>query len=131
MDIFKLSGIAVVTAVLSLTVRNVRPELGLQTAIAGGAVLAAAAFYGLLDISEAISEAASSIGLDGDIPGFVLRVTGVAYASQLAADICRDANENALASKTETCGRIAILALALPRLTKLIGTVASLIGECL
>lgn len=120
-----------ITAVLSLTVKTVRPELGLQTAIAGGALLLALALPGILDISNAINEAFAEAGFEGELPRFVLRVTGAAYTAQLAADICRDANESALASKAEMCGRIAITALSLPWLLKFLRTLAELIGEYL
>ena len=43
-----------------------------------------------------------------------LKITAVCIMCQLAADICRDCGENALASQTELFGRAAVLFISLP-----------------
>ena len=131
MDILRLAGIAIVTATVSATVRELKPELGLQAAIAGGAVMLAVAADGLFGIVSALNAAFGEAGFDPELPRFVLRVTGTAYTAQLASDICRDANETALASRTEICGRIAITALSLPWLLRFLRSLTELIGEIL
>lgn len=131
MDIFKVAGAAVLTALLSLTLRQIRPELGMQTALAGGAVIMMLAAAELSGIARSIRGLSGSFGVGSDAIGAALKITGIAYITQISADICRDAGESALASKTEICGRILMVAAALPVLTDLLGTLSGLAEEYL
>ncbi|MBO4563536.1 MAG: stage III sporulation AC/AD family protein [Clostridia bacterium] len=127
MDIFRIAGIAVITAILSLTLRGIRPELGAQTAIAGGAVLLLAAVTELSGIAVELRRAFSGINPGGGAAELAIKVAAIAYIAQLAADICRDSGENALAAKTEICGRLLMISAALPMLIRLARTLIGLI----
>lgn len=131
MDIFKIAGIAIITAVLSLTLKGIRSELGIQTALAGGiilTVLAATEFSGLAERVIAFTERS---GFENGMLSTVFRSAGIAYITQISSDICRDAGEQSLSSKVEICGRLIIASTALPVFIKVFGTVMDLVGEYL
>ncbi len=119
------------TAMLAVTLRSVKPELGAQTAAAGGVVLMLAAAGELSGIAEAVKRFVSMSGIGADPAALVLKVAGIAYIAQTASDICRDMGEASLASGAELCGRLMMLSAALPMLTELIDSLAELIGEYL
>lgn len=50
----------------------------------------------------------------------VIKALGIAVISESAADLCRDAGESAIASKTEFAAKIMIIYLALPVIKNLI-----------
>ncbi len=131
MDIFRIVGIAAAAAVLALTVKSYRPELGIQTAAAGGALILLLCISQLTEISSVLKTSLFELGLDEDAVLPVIKVAGIACVSQIGADICRDAGETALASKTELCGRILMVSAALPTLTKLVKLLSGLINEYL
>ncbi len=131
MDIFRIVGIAAAAAVLALTVKSYRPELGIQTAAAGGALILLLCISQLTEISSVLKTSLFELGLDEDAVLPVIKVAGIAFVSQIGADICRDAGETALASKTELCGRILMVSAALPTLTKLVKLLSGLINEYL
>lgn len=56
-----------------------------------------------------IKNAAASYGLNSDYIMLIFKVVGIAYIIQLAAQICTDAGESAIASKVELAGRVMIL----------------------
>ncbi len=129
MDAFRIAGLAVMTALLALTVKSYRPELGMQVSAAGGLIIliyAAAEISGLIG---AMGERLSAFGIDGDVLQLVIKVTGIAYITGVAAEICRDSGENALAVRTEICGRIMLFSAVLPRLVSLFSLLAGLIAE--
>lgn len=127
MDIFKVVGIAVITSVLAVTVRSVKPELGLQIGLAGGLVILGIGIAELGGVAEAMREIVARAGIEGDILTPVLKVTGVACMTRIASDICRDAGENALASKTELCGRLLLISAALPTFMELFLKITELV----
>ncbi len=51
--------------------------------------------------------------------GAILKMLGMAYLTQIAADTCRDMGESVLAGRIELCGRAEILLLCLPYLEEL------------
>lgn len=57
----------------------------------------------------------------------ILKVIGIAYIAEFAAQITKDAGQGAIASKIELAGKILILAMAIPILTVLIETIIGLI----
>lgn len=57
----------------------------------------------------------------------ILKIIGIAYIAEFAAQISKDAGQGAIASKIELGGKILILAMAIPILTAIIETVISLI----
>ncbi|ABO67683.1 stage III sporulation protein AD [Geobacillus thermodenitrificans] len=57
----------------------------------------------------------------------MLKIIGIAYIAEFAAQISKDAGQGAIAAKIELGGKIVILALAVPILTAIIEAVVSLI----
>lgn len=131
MDVYSVVGLSVITALLAMTVKSFRPELGIQVGIAGGLIVLSAAAAELTGIIRVLNEQTARMGLDGDVIRFVIKVTGIAYATGFAADICRDAGENAIASRMEICGRLMLFSAALPKLVSLFSLICGLIEEYL
>ncbi len=59
----------------------------------------------------------------------ILKIIGIAYIAEFAAQISKDAGQGAIASKIELGGKILILAMAIPILTAIIETVIGLIPK--
>ena len=129
MDVFRVVGIAAAAAILARTVRSSRPELGLEIAVAGGAVMLSLCLSELTGITSAIKESLIGFGIDEAAFTPVFKVVGIACVSQIGADLCRDSGESALASKTEICGRILMASAALPTFVRLMSMLVGLIDE--
>jgi stage III sporulation protein AD len=59
----------------------------------------------------------------------ILKIIGIAYIAEFGAQITKDADQGALASKIELAGKIIILSLAIPILTVVIETVLNLMPK--
>ncbi|KMY50760.1 stage III sporulation protein AD [Peribacillus loiseleuriae] len=57
----------------------------------------------------------------------ILKIIGIAYIAEFAAQITKDAGLGSIASKIELSGKILILAMAIPILTVIIETIIQLI----
>jgi stage III sporulation protein AD len=57
----------------------------------------------------------------------ILKIIGIAYIAEFAAQITKDAGQGAIAAKIEMGGKILILAMAIPILTVLIETIIQMI----
>jgi stage III sporulation protein AD len=57
----------------------------------------------------------------------ILKIIGIAYIAEFAAQITKDAGQGSIASKIELGGKVLILAMAIPILTVMIETIIQLI----
>ena len=67
-----------------------------------------------------LRETLAELGAGSELLMPSVRVIGIAYLTGIGAELCRDAGENALAMKTEICGRVMLLSAALPVLASFI-----------
>lgn len=119
MDTFSLIGFAVVTAILSCIVRQFNNAAGMNVALAGGAFILLSIIAKVSGVAAALSSVAASGGLEGESVAVIVKAIGIAYTTQIAAALCRDLGETALAVKTELIGRIMLMTLAVPLILKI------------
>ena len=131
MDVFKLAGLSVITALLSLTLKGVRQDLGIQAALGGGLLILALCVSELSGIISRLRTLIEGTGLDMSVFELVLKVCGIAYVTDISSGICRDAGESTLALKTELCGRLMLVSAALPWFIRLVEMLISLAGKVL
>ncbi len=87
MDITSLVGLAVLSAVLCVIVRQMRPELALGVSIACGVIVMGAVISMLAPSVELISQLTDSAGLDGGYSRTLFKALAVCYISQLGSDL--------------------------------------------
>ena len=91
----------------------------MNVALAGGAFILLSIIAKVSGVAAALSSVAASGGLDGESVAVIVKAIGIAYTTQIAAALCRDLGETALAVKTELAGRIMLMTLAVPLILKI------------
>lgn len=120
-------GMAVAAAVLCLLVRRWQPDMaGVLAAVAGGILLLGAlerleGAAGLLERLGALG------GLHADYLSMLLKVLGMSYATELAAQTCEDLGEKGLALKVNIAGKICIFGVVAPMLLELLEKIVGLV----
>ncbi|KAF1086542.1 Stage III sporulation protein AC/AD protein family protein [Sporotomaculum syntrophicum] len=114
MDILQISGIALTGAVLAVVLKQKSPPMAVLLSIAVGVIiflLVLGKIGAIVDILQQLSERAdiSTIYL-----GTLLKIIGIAYIADFIAQICRDADQGAFATKIELAAKIMVLVLAVP-----------------
>ena len=124
--LIRIAGIAVCTAAAAIVLKQYRPEAALVVSLLGGIVILASAAGTL---GEAVGDVTALAGMTGigEYGGTMLRALGCAVVTQISADVCRDAGENALASKVELAGKTALVMTAIPVAREIVGFAASLV----
>ncbi len=114
MDIFQIIAIAVVGAVLAMTLRPYRPELAVLIGIAAGVMVLFFTVDSLSQMIEAFGEIMEKSGIDMRYFKLVVKIIGIAYISQFASELLKDCGEGAIALKVEFAGKVCIMLLAVP-----------------
>lgn len=120
MDAVRAVFLCVAGALVCALIRLQRPELRLAAAIAVGVVAAGMSLEGLRSGVETVGALAGEAGLDGGSASTLIRATGIAMIAEFGAQLCRDADESALAGRVELAGRVALLGMTAPLLTGLL-----------
>jgi len=91
-----------------------------------------AIFFSFLDALRQILDALLGLAAKTHmrVPYFeiLLKILGIAYLTEFAAQLSRDAHEEAIAKKVELAGRVLILLLALPLLETLVEAISGLLN---
>jgi stage III sporulation protein AD len=127
MQILQVVGIGLVSTVIIIILRKQRPEMALQVSIAAGLIifmLIASKLSSVLELLEDYAERAEIKPLYFSV---VLKITGIAYITEFGSEVCRDAGENAIASKIELAGKVIIVVLAVPVITSLLDLIMKVI----
>ena len=116
MNVLGVAVFAIVAAILALTLKQYSPQIAVVVSVGAGVLLFGYIAASLLPVlQEVLSISLLSEGVAENI-GTLFKCLGVCYVVQLAADSCRDAGQQAIASKVELAGKVTVLALALPML---------------
>ena len=126
MEIFKFVLLGVVVAALAMLLKGTRPEIALMLSLSAGILLFLLALDNLASVVDFADKLGQKYGLKSEYLILALKIVGIALVSDFGAQICKDAGENAIASKVELGGKLTVLALALPviaELIKIVGTI--------
>lgn len=128
MNIAGIAGVGIIGAILSLVLKQYRPEFALPVSVLTGAFIFLAVLSGISPVVRLIEGIAERFGTELIYLGVLMKALAICYITQIAADSCKDAGEAAIAGKVEIAGKIAILIISVPMFEELIGVVTELIG---
>lgn len=114
MDIIKIASVAIVVCFLAVLLRQYKSEYAVAVTLGGGILIFIMALPDLSQLIAMSKNFADSAGIGREMLAPALKVIGIAYITAYAAEMCRDADEGALAAKLEMAGKILMLAIAMP-----------------
>lgn len=127
MHIFQLVGIGLTATVLASVLRPHSPQFAMLISILAGAILLVLVVHSLTGVINSLTGLANSARLDKMFLSTVLKIIGIAYVVEFAAQVARDAGESALGGKIELAGKVGIIVLALPIITDVVQSLVHLL----
>jgi len=119
-DLTRALALAAAGAVAALTLKKYNPEFSLLTALAAGTVLLAAIYQTLIPLTAFWQTLQRTLPNADEIWSPLWKSVAVSLLSRGGAELCRDCEQNALASKMELMGNVTCAALMLPMLELLL-----------
>lgn len=123
MSIQKAAAAGVCAALIALQFRGGKTEYGIYISIVAGILLGAGILGKLDTILEAIREVGSMLQIEGSYLSILLKMLGITYVAEFAANICKDAGYQTISSQIQLLGKITILSLGMPVLLTLLRTI--------
>lgn len=128
MEIFQLVGIAFITAVAALILKNTKPELAFAVTVTGSIILLLFTFEMLRSTLTIFQTISDTTGIDSSLVKILLKMVGIGYLVEFSAGILNDFGQNSVADKLVFCGKVIVLILAIPILESVLTLISRLLG---
>ena len=119
-EIFKIFGVAIITAVAAILLRSTKPELSFAVTATGVIIILlfiVEALQGVLVIFQTITAAT---GVESGLIKLLIKIVGVGYITEFGAGILNDFGSTAIADKVVLGGKLTIVVLSLPIMQSLL-----------
>ncbi len=126
MDILQIVCIGIVAVILSVTIKQQKPEIALQVSIVTGLLIFIIIVVKLTSVIDFIKAFSRKADIDATYITILLKIVGIAYIAEFGAEVCKDAGETSIASKIELAGKVTIVILAVPIISSLLDLVVKL-----
>lgn len=116
MEILKISLFGIVTAVLYVLIRHIKPEFASLVVLGGVGVILVMLSDSLVELISGVDEMMNLAGIEKENVSILIKGLSVCVISQFAADICYDNSCSSIASAIELAGRLSAIILSIPML---------------
>lgn len=120
MEIIKIVGIALITCVANIMIKQVKPELSILVVLSGGSIILLTMINSLSSLFGGYNDLFSLLNIDSSLVKCIIKIIGTGYLVEFGASICVDSGHSSLAEKIILAGKIAILIMCLPIIKNLI-----------
>ena len=115
----QIAGIGITAVLLAKMLERYAAEQAMLLTLLVGTLLTGAAVLAMTPVLVQIDALLADCGLDTEQTACITKAIGICCVTQLAADVCADAGESAMATAVMLTGKIALLVLALPLIAPL------------
>ena len=123
MDIIKIIGIAFIAVIIIVILKQYRPEFAIYASIIAGVLILALASNTLSGIIDMIKSISSKTNINSDFLVILIKITGIAFLTEYAVSVCKDAGETAIANKMDMGGKVIIVSMSVPIIASLLETI--------
>lgn len=127
MSILQIVAVAVIGAILALILHRMQPEYSVYMVFATGLCLLFLCFSGLEFMMDFVSRVGKELGENAVYLKILCKLVGIAYISEFASDLCKDAGYQTLSAQVEMAGKLTILVCAVPILESLMELVEKVV----
>ena len=126
-NVIKIIAIGFVALISIIIIKQYKSEFAIYISIVAGIIILYMIidqFENIIDLLKSISEKS---GISSEFLGLLIKITGIAFLTEFAISICKDAGEGAVASKIEIGSKVVIISMSIPIISNLLEVVLKLI----
>lgn len=127
MDLIKVIILGIVISIITIFLKQIKPEYSLICVIVGSIILIIYIINAITPIFTYFNEIVSKTGIDDEMFKTLLKIIGVGYLIEFSASICIDSGNTSIADKIVLAGKLLIFVLSLPIITSLFDMIMELI----
>ena len=125
--VFKIVAIGVVGVVISVVVKQYKPEFSILCNIAIGVVIFSLLFEKVSEVLTSLISISTYSNLSSEVVSVMFKVMGIGYLIEFAADIAEDSGNSSIANKIVFAGKVLVCCISLPILMDLFEVIVALL----
>ncbi|HBC84793.1 MAG: stage III sporulation protein AD [Clostridia bacterium] len=123
MDIIKIIGIGLISLIVIIIIKQYRPEFAVYVSLIAGALILVLVLDKMSGVINLLTNLANKTSINKDFIFLLIKITGIAFLTEFAVSICKDAGESAIATKIDMGGKVMIIAISIPIISSLLETI--------
>ena len=120
MELVRIIGIALITALTALFLKGTKPELSFAVTVAGAALVLIFIADMLSDTLDVFSEIGEKTGIDNSLVRIIVKIVAIGYLVEFSAGVVEDFGSKSIADKLVLAGKVIIFAVSLPIIKSLL-----------
>ena len=113
-EIFKIVGVGIITAIMTIILRGSKPELSFAVTLVGIIIILLLVVDMLQDTMAVFISISQIAGIENGLLKMLLKIVGIGYLTEFGAGILTDFGSSSIADKVTLAGKIAIVLLSMP-----------------
>jgi len=114
MEIVKIIGIAISAVVIIIIIKQYKPEFSVYISLIASTLILFMLFNKISGIVELLNNLSNKMQGTSDFLKILIKITGIAFLTEFAVSICKDAGESAIGSKLDLGGKVIIITMSIP-----------------
>lgn len=127
MDIFRIVGIGLLTCIVAVIMKSIKPEFHILVVLSGSVIILFMLSEYLSSILSYFSQLIAKANIDHVMFSSIIKILGIAFLTEFASGICIDSGNNSIGEKIVLGGKVVIICLALPIINSLLGAIIALL----
>lgn len=120
MELVRIIGIALITALTALFLKGTKPELSFAVTVAGAALILIFIADMLSETLNVFSEIGEKTGIDNSLVRIIVKIVTIGYLVEFSAGVVEDFGSKSIADKLVLAGKVIIFAVSLPIIKSLL-----------
>ena len=127
MDIVKIVGIGIASLIISIILKQYRPEYWIYISIIAGIIILMLVIDKITGIINMITSIANKASINTSFLTILLKITGISIIAEYTISLCKDASETAIANKVDLGSKIIIISMSIPIITSILESILKIL----
>ena len=127
MDIVKVIGIAFLTLIFTIILKQYRKVFAINVVIIGGALILLSSLETFRNIIDFINRLSNKSNISSDFIKLLIKITSISILLEFAISICKDSGESAIANKIDLGGKIIVISMSIPVISTMLNGLLELL----
>ena len=126
-EIIKIIGMGLISLIIIIIIKQYKPEFAIYISIIAGVLILFLIMDKLEGIINLLKTISAKSGINNQFLELLLKITGIAFLTEFAINLCKDSGENAIASKIEIGSKVIIVSMSIPIISSLLEVITKLL----
>ena len=127
MDLIKVIGIAFLTLIFTIILKQYKKDFAIYVVIIGGALILLSSLETFKNIIDFINRLSNKSNISNDFIKLLIKITSISILLEFAISICKDSGESAIANKIDLGGKIIVISMSIPVISTMLNGLLELL----